>query len=357
MYLRSTITILLSCAVFTDVSFAQAAEPEEGSTLKQRYLEALTKPLDYNDINFIGHDLLGPQFHNNTSTDLSSVIASLRSDDLHLDPDIQKALIAIREHHPVTKVRLSASKTLTPVTPMSTFAVYSKDGGKTVVPVKGMISIEGSKGFKEINKTRPYCSAESVGAKPVATVPEALLDELTPIYDSGIEGQDFNDKKAENVDIFAKDVSGGWLTGYGKIPGLGLHYVPQDESLDTQYLLAGTIHVIIEKEDSESFLVVSNNNHKTFRGGVCPTALKVSEVTETAAGKFDINLLQILPNRIEKVSQLENGDMFISFGTGCFFFASDGIAQDKYYFNPPIGLTPSGLIYDVCEKDTTTKRW
>jgi len=352
MHLRSIITILLSCAVFTDVSFAQDSEPEGGSTLKQRYLEALTKPLNYNDINFIGHDLLGSgQFENKVSADLSSVIVSLRNDDLHLDPDIQKALIHIRDYHPVTNVRLSASKTIPPVKPMSTFAMYGKDGGKTVVPVNSIVF------FKEINKTRHYCSAESVGAKSVATVPEALLDDLTPIYDFGIESQDFNDKKVENVDIFAKDVSGGWLTGYGGVPGLGLHYVPRDKSRETQYLLAGTIHAIMEKEDSESFLVVSNDVRQGFQGSSCPSSLKVSEVTETGAGKFKINVLKIFPNRIQKVSQLKNGDMFLSFGTGCFFFASDGIPQDKYYFNPPIGLTPSGLIYDVCEKDTTMKRW
>ena len=76
-----------------------------------------------------------------------------------------------------------------------------------------------------INKNRNYCTAESVGAKSLATVSGALIDELTPIYDSGIEGQDFNDEKVQNVDIFAKEVSGGWLTGYGKVPSLGLHYV------------------------------------------------------------------------------------------------------------------------------------
>ena len=340
MHLRSIITILLSCAVFTDVSFAQDAEPEEGSTLKQRYLEALTKPLGYNDINY---DLFGlgqfQSFHHGVPGDLSSVIGSLRNNNLRFDPDIQKALIAIREHHPVTSARLWASKTIPPVT----------SADRTI--------IKGSREWKETNKSRKYCSAESVGAKPVATVSEALLDDLTPIYDFGIEGQDFNDKKAENVDIFAKDVSGGWLTGYGGVSGLGLHYVPRDKSRETQYLLAGNIHAIIEKEDSESFLVVSNEVRQGWRGSLCPSSLKVSEVREIAKGKFEIKLLRILPDRVEKISQLENGDMFVSFGTWCSFFADDGIAQDKYYFNPPIGLTPSGLIYDICEKDTTTKRW
>jgi len=333
---------LVGCTLFTGVTFAKDIDKgnDVKPTIKQRYLKALTSPPNYDDPNFIGLNLtVHPHLPISEGAELSNIISSLWNENLHRDIDIQRALIAISKHHPISDTRRTASLAAT-----------------ALPSTKRQVMINAA---RDINKNRKYCTADSVEAKAVATVPHALIDELTPIYDSGIEGQDFNDEKVQNVDIFAKEVSEGWLTGYGKVPSLGLHYVPHDKSLETKFLLAGTIHAIIDKDNSNSFLVISNNNRRAWgsNSSLCPSSLKVSEVNETTAGEFEIKFLRNLPSRVQKVSQMGNGDLFITFGTNCYTRGIEGPLQDQYFFNPPIGLTASGHIYDVCEMGSSSKRW
>lgn len=343
MNLRLLVMIMMSSTVFTGVSSAQTVDSGTNETRQKRYLEALTQPPNYSDPSYIGLDFDPTgRIQSNRPADLSSIIVSMQFEDLHRDPDIQKALIAIREYHPITNARWHASKAAPPME--STKRTY----------------LVGHTEFKDINKTRNYCTAESVDAKPVATVSDDLVDDLTPIYDYGIEGQDFNDEAVKGVDIFAKEVLGGWLTGYGKVPSLGLHYIPRDRTQNTQFLLAGKIHAIIQKDNSDSFLILSNIEIRPFgeSSTLCPSSLKVSEVKETSEGEFEVKLLRRLPGRVKNVTQLENGELFITFGTKCFTRGIEGGSiQDKYFFNPPIGLTASGQIYDVCERGSSTKRW
>ena len=348
MDMRLLTMTLVGCTLFTSVTFAKDIDKgnDVKPTIKQRYLKALTSPPNYDDPNFIGLNLtVYPHLPISEGTDLSSIISSLWSENLHRDIEVQRALIAVRNHHPVSDTRWRASLAVNASSPEKPYVI--RIAGKSDDPVS------------RINKNRNYCTAESVGAKSVETVSGALIDELTPIYDYGIEGQDFNDEKVQNVDIFAKEVSGGWLTGYGKVPSLGLHYVPHDKSLETKFLLGGTIHAIIDKDNSNSFLVISNNNRREWvsNSSLCPSSLKVSEVNETAAGEFEIKYLRNLPSRVQKVSQMENGDLFIAFGTVCYTRGIEGPLQDQYFFNPPIGLTASGHIYDVCEMGSSSKRW
>jgi len=312
---------LVGCTLFTGVTFAKDIDKgnDVKPTIKQRYLKALTSPPNYDDPNFIGLNLtVHPHLPISEGAELSNIISSLWNENLHRDIDIQRALIAISKHHPISDTRRTASLAAT-----------------ALPSTKRQVMINAA---RDINKNRKYCTADSVEAKAVATVPHALIDELTPIYDSGIEGQDFNDEKVQNVDIFAKEVSEGWLTGYGKVPSLGLHYVPHDKSLETKFLLAGTIHAIIDKENSNSFLVISNNNSRAW-------------------GSNSSKFLRNLPSRVQKVSQMGNGDLFITFGTNCYTRGIEGPLQDQYFFNPPIGLTASGHIYDVCEMGSSSKRW
>ena len=348
MNMRLLAMALIGCTLFLGVSFAKDVDKgnDVKPTLKQRYLKALTSPPNYDDSNFIDSNLIIQPHHSFSEvTDLSSIISSLWSENLHRDIEIQRALIAVRDHHPISDTRVRASSAFNALSHEKPYVIAI--AGKSDDPVS------------RINKNRNYCTAESVGAKSLATVSGALIDELTPIYDSGIEGQDFNDEKVQNVDIFAKEVSGGWLTGYGKVPSLGLHYVPRDKSLETKFLLAGTIHAIIGKDNSDSVLVLSNDNRRAWgvSSGLCPSFLKVSEVKETAEGEFETRVLRTLPSRVQKVSQMENGDLFIAFGTVCYTRGIEGPVQDQYFFNPPIGLTASGHIYNVCEMGSTSKRW
>jgi len=339
------LVFLMGCTLFSDVSFAKEVDKGDDvkPTIKQRYLKALTTAPNYDDPDLIGLDLIQhPHYPNqplSQSSDLSNIISSLWNENLNRDIEIQRALIAISKHHPISDTRRTAS-----------LAATARPSTKRFVMTNAA---------RDINKNRKYCTAESVGAKAIATVPDALIDDLTPIYDYGIEGQDFNDEKVQNVDIFAREVLGGWLTGYGKVPSLGLHYVPRDKSLETKFLLAGTIHAIIDKDNSDSVLVISNNNRRAFgmNSSFCPSSLKVSEVKETAAGEFEIKFLRNLPSRVQKVSQMENGDLFIAFGKKCYTRGIESPLQDQYFFNPPIGLTVSGHIYDVCEMGSSRKRW
>jgi len=220
------LVFLMGCTLFSDVSFAKEVDKGDDvkPTIKQRYLKALTTAPNYDDPDLIGLDLIQhPHYPNqplSQSSDLSNIISSLWNENLNRDIEIQRALIAISKHHPISDTRRTAS-----------LAATARPSTKRFVMTNAA---------RDINKNRKYCTAESVGAKAIATVPDALIDDLTPIYDYGIEGQDFNDEKVQNVDIFAREVLGGWLTGYGKVPSLGLHYVPRDKSLETKFLLAGT---------------------------------------------------------------------------------------------------------------------
>ena len=336
------ILFLVGCTLFSGVSFANefVNDDDVKATIKQDYLKALTSPPNFDHPDYPGVDLIGfGDVRPSEGAELSNIISSLWNENLHRDIDIQRALIAISKHHPISDTRRTASLAAT-----------------ALPSTKRQVMINAA---RDINKNRKYCTADSVEAKAVATVPHALIDELTPIYDSGIEGQDFNDEKVQNVDIFAKEVSEGWLTGYGKVPSLGLHYVPHDKSLETKFLLAGTIHAIIDKDNSNSFLVISNNNRRAWgrNSSLCPSSLKVSEVNETTAGEFEIKFLRNLPSRVQKVSQMGNGDLFITFGTHCYTRGIEGPLQDQYFFNPPIGLTATGHIYDVCVSGSSSKRW
>lgn len=334
--MRYVIFILLSCFMLSNLGVTQETDPASFKTLKQRYLISLKD----NPNNIVEDPLDIPTFTNATPR-ISKIIAGLKKDEMLGDPDIRERLNYIKKYHPLSHARFYATNAL------------SNNGQLPILDVKNMT---------EINRDRGYCTSDSVGAKPLPTLPEELRNQLTPIQQvlkMNSEGLSIESgEKIENVFISAESVSEGWLVGYGIVQknvrlGLGLHYVPKNESLPTQYLMQGTIHAIMPRQNKSFFVFSTKDSRNQFKQ--CDVPLIISVVTEYAPSKFEITPYRILPSETKLIYQLDNKDLFISFGgpkhEGC-RWGSMPIERSDYQNNPPIGFTPKGEIYDICKQDS-----
>lgn len=219
----------------------------------------------------------------------------------------------------------------------------------TVLVTSGEVKM--GKDFGIPNISPATCTAESVGATALDPLSDDLIDELSPVMeviDLSVDGEKSKLKKFTSVNISPQALPEGWLTGYDR--GLGLHYIPKDKSLDTQYLLAGTIHGIIPHADKASYFVFSENSDNQARYSLrqCVARTDVSIVTETSPGVFDIRPSGTLPPNLGGIKNMANGDLFLTFFGGCRMGSMPTeLPDDKK--SPPIGFKPSGQIYAVCD--------
>lgn len=317
-----------------NTSRAQDTAPPSFDTIKQNYLISL----EDNPNNIIENPLDIPTFTRATPR-ISKIIYGLKKDDMLGDPDIIKAVKNIEKHHPLTIARYYASGALS---------------------ASGQASLLDNEKITEINRARSYCTSEFVGGKPLPLLPQMLRDQLAPIQQvlkMNSNGQTIESgEKIENVFISAESASEGWLVGYGRGEnngrlGLGLHYVPKNETLPTQYLLQGTIHAIMPRDKKSFFVFSTKDSRNQFKQ--CNVPLNISLVTEYSASKFELVPYRILPAEMQFIKVLDNNDLFISFGgpkaMGC-RWGSMPMERPDYHNNPPIGFTPKGKIYDICEK-------
>jgi len=324
---------------------AKVSDNAKKDTLKQSYLLSLkdiaNSPSGYMHANtgaYVGRKQLL----------IDKVIKSLIKDELQGDSEIRESLERIKDKHPLSLARQAAAFALS-------------DASSDSLPPLFF-------GGLKVNETRQYCDGKSVDAVPLAALEQNLIDELTPaqqkinITDRGeviTRGANIDD-----VHISAHAVSGGWLTGYGVTvtdgmltlsnSGLGLHYVPEDTSLPTEYLLDGTINAILPKANEPGtffVLVISGHN---FYGMQSPGVLDIFLVKETMPAKFEIREYRTLPSGLRQIAKMENGDLFLSFGGAeKSYERSNGmpIGRPAYSNDPAIGLTPTGHIYAICEDD------
>ena len=330
LYLKICFLFMVSAAV------AQVPVNEKNDTLKQTYLKSLkdVNPDIPENIPSVGY-----------APTLNALIFSIIVDELHTDPDIRAALIRIEDNHPISWARAAAQYAL------------SDNPQRRIIVSKN-----------KVNQTRHYCLADSVSAEPLAALPLDIQEKLSPAREDRISLSEKTGEVTEpvytleGVNISAQSVSGGWLTGYGpksengSLPmthiGLGLHFIPNDSTLPTELLLDGTFHAIIPKSgEKNAFFVIATTPHFSFdEPPRRPGPLVVYLLKETALAKFEINEFRKLPTGLKQVAKMENDDLFLSFGgpEPTFYWQ----VTKPFYDNPPIGFTPNGKIYAICEENT-----
>ena len=330
LYIKFCLLLMVTTAV------AQVPASEENEGLKEIYLQALQDVSHNAPIKF-------QSFHLPL---IDSVISSIVRDGLENDPGIREVLRRIEDKHPISSTRVQAKHALSE-TPRSILYIIGGNG---------------------LNQSRKYCLAQSVNAKPLSALPSDIEEKLKPVRQDTILLSETGEvveplNKVEGINISARNVSGGWLTGYGPKSGtgfltithvgLGLHYVPDDTALPTEFLLPGTVHAIIPKSgDTDAYFVIATRPHFAFgeparRHG----PLVIYLVKETNPTKFEINEYRKLPAGLRKVAKMENGDLFLSFGGPGPTSYWRGTETKAFNDNPPIGFTPNGKIYAVCEED------
>lgn len=353
--MRFLIFFLLSFECFSNAAWAQSEPKVESKTLKQSYLRLLLDFPNHETDDWFAIKLNHSAVIHETAPSLSQIIwFALERDNLQNDPDIRKALSIIEQSHPVTQARYHASKILRPLTvpDNSTFSNGSTSI-KTITSLPDSIEID-------INKTRKYCTAESVNAKALPSLSQGLKEKLAPVLEEIhiIDNQEVRKagNRLKHVPISAQAVSDGWLTGYGAgyggIRGLGLHYIPEDESLPTRYLMQGTIYAIIPHKEKKAFFVLSSGDRNIIGSRNLGNDLEIKLVEQIDPTKFEITPYRTLPIGIQEITKMDNGDLFLYFGgsTEFNYYISRSVQgrSSAYSRNPPIGFTNTGQIYDPC---------
>ena len=245
--------------------------------------------------------------------------------ELHSDKDIQQSLLNLAGDHPVTRVRALAS------------AITEDQNFQSAVNAL-VVS----------NKERPYCDIKDFGT-PLERLSDEMKSYLAPTS---------QDKKLKNVKVSAVEVTEGWLVGYhndqqdGYFKSwfeLGLWYVPKDEAVEPTKVSKNNIMEIIPRRDGAGFWLV------TVMPG-SPQISGISFVQESRKGQFNISKFRMLPQGLKSTQILSNGDIFLDFGgpEEQWVQMSRGIEPyilPEFSANPPIGFTPDGKIYAICEPD------
>jgi len=325
--------LLVICLLIGLPALAQDRTTE--TDLKTRFITALEDNPNSNTIDSID---MGPSFAGRPPQ-VFRIIEELKREHAELlqNDNIRTALKKLRDRHPVNAVRSNAKAALNGTTTPTGFGGY-------------------------IDKTRKYCSAKDAGATALpkrcgATISskssgkEELFMDLEGVSTRGTF-------RIKDIPIHAERLSEGWLTGYGQ-GAFGLHYIPDDEARPTQPLISGNIHAILPTHCDKTFYIFSTNDPRS-PWQQCNVTLDVWKIREKASGGFVISTFRTLPDRFRSIGQMDNGDLFLSFGTpkqtGC-RSASMPMERPAYSNNPPIGFTRTGRIYSVCEGDGNGERF
>jgi len=333
--LRIIIFFLVGFGVIFNVAWAQSDAKVASQSLKQQYMLLLLDYTNHQKGDPFASGIYKPIRFRNVAPSVSQIVSALKRDNFQNDPDIRSALSILEQSHPITPARFYASKALL------------EDSSR--------ISL---KERSKINKNRKYCTTDSLNVKSLPSLPESLKEKLTPVWKEshifmGPDGEVKKEsEKIKYVNISAQPVTDGWLTGYSGRTGLGLHYIPEDETFPTQYLMQGTIHAIIPHKDKTSFFVLSTDANKIGGIGGFEWPLKISLVKQIQLEEFEITPYRILPQGLRGMGEMENGDVFFYFGdSNKSDFMSSGrmpIEVPAYYNNPPIAFTNTGQIYEAC---------
>jgi len=133
-----------------DTAVAQLPDKTERETLKESYLLSLKDIADSPSGYF--HTNTGP-YVGSKQLPIDKVLKSLIKDKLQNDVEIRESLKRVRDKHPLSIARQTAE-----------FALTSKNTSKK----KSEISFIDFHTGRKVNKTRPYCLPESVGAAPLS---------------------------------------------------------------------------------------------------------------------------------------------------------------------------------------------
>ncbi len=245
--------------------------------------------------------------------------------ELHSDEDIRQSVLDLAGSHPVARIRGLAGT-----------LIEDQDFQSAV----NVLAVS--------NKKRPYCDIKDFG-----TSRERLSDEMKSYL-----APTFHDKKLKNVKVSAVEVRDGWLVGYHNDQQvgyfkvwfeLGLWYVPKDEAVEPTQISKSNIMEIIPRRDGAGYWLV------TVMPGP-PQVWGISFAQETSAGQFNISKFRMLPQGLKSTQILSNGDIFLDFGGPGEQWVKMPRGIEPYILpefsaNPPIGFTPDGKIYAICEPD------